>query len=197
MFFKTKKVYTVETLGAEVLRRKSEPIAKVDDEIRALAAWMIEVLDKFEGIGLAAPQIGVNKRLVVFHLSMESMDEAPSPGELLLLPRMPLAVVNPEIVSCGKPTGVCDEGCLSIPDIFAPVERPLNCRFKAQTLDGDTIDVECGGMLARCIQHELDHLDGVLYIDHLKPADRAEIEKSLARLEKFGQKHDFIRKIRA
>ena len=193
MFFKNKKRYVVHTVGDPVLREKAKPVAAVTPEIRQLAASMIESMQAFEGIGLAAPQAGESLRLVVFDVPLESMGDTPSTGERLLLPKMPLAVVNPEIVASSEDLTSHDEGCLSLPDLFAPVVRPASVVFRAQTLDGEWIECECGGLLGRCIQHELDHLDGTLFIDRLTPEAARTVERELKQLIRFGERHHFHR----
>lgn len=193
MFFKNKKRYVVHTVGDPVLREKAKPVAAVTPEIRQLAASMIESMQAFEGIGLAAPQAGESLRLVVFDVTLESMGDTPSTGERLLLPKMPLAVVNPEIVASSEDLTSHDEGCLSLPDLFAPVVRPASVVFRAQTLDGEWIECECGGLLGRCIQHELDHLDGTLFIDRLTPEAARTVERELKQLIRFGERHHFHR----
>lgn len=193
MFFKNKKRYVVHTVGDPVLREKAKPVAAVTPEIRQLAASMIESMQAFEGIGLAAPQAGESLRLVVFDVPLESMGDTPSTGERLLLPKMPLAVVNPEIVASSENLTSHDEGCLSLPDLFAPVVRPASVMFRAQTLDGEWIECECGGLLGRCIQHELDHLDGTLFIDRLTPEAARTVERELKQLIRFGERHHFHR----
>ncbi|WP_295810728.1 peptide deformylase [uncultured Victivallis sp.] len=193
MFFKNKKRYVVHTVGDPVLREKAKPVAAVTPEIRQLAASMIESMQAFEGIGLAAPQAGESLRLVVFDVPLESMGDTPSTGERLLLPKMPLVVVNPEIVASSENLTSHDEGCLSLPDLFAPVVRPASVVFRAQTLDGEWIECECGGLLGRCIQHELDHLDGTLFIDRLTPEAARTVERELKQLIRFGERHHFHR----
>ena len=193
MFFKNKKRYVVHTVGDPVLREKAKPVAAVTPEIRQLAASMIVSMQACEGIGLAAPQAGESLRLVVFDVPLESMGDTPSTGERLLLPKMPLAVVNPEIVASSEDLTSHDEGCLSLPDLFAPVVRPASVVFRAQTLDGEWIECECGGLLGRCIQHELDHLDGTLFIDRLTPEAARTVERELKQLIRFGERHHFHR----
>ncbi len=192
MFFRPRKRYVVRTFGDEVLREKAAPVI-VTEKIRALAAEMVETMRTFDGIGLAAPQVGEPLRMVVLGVPLESMSPDPSPGELELLPRMPLVLVNPEIVSAADELEVRDEGCLSVPDIFAPVVRPRSVVLRSETLDGEVIALECGGLLGRCIQHELDHLDGKLFTDRLRPEDLKEVEQDLHRLKLFGARHHYQR----
>ena len=191
--FKAKSRHVVHTAGDSVLKAVAKPVAAVTPEILALAERMLQATRVFDGIGLAAPQAGESLRMVVFDVPMDSMGENPTPGELQLLPRMPLIVINPEILSTSGNLTEYTEGCLSVPDIFAPVIRPERVLFRATTLQGEVIECECGGLLGRCIQHELDHLDGKLFTDRLTPADAQKIEKPLRQLVRYGEKHKFLR----
>ena len=192
MFFKNKKEScVVYTAGAAVLKKIAEPVAVVTPEIRQLASDMIKAMRYFNGIGLAAPQYGKSLRLVVFDVPNEN--KSGTPGEDILLPKMPLAVINPEIVMRSSQTTEREEGCLSVPDIYAPVVRPATVVFRAQTLDGEFIELECGGLLGRCIQHELDHLDGYLFTDRLAPDVERRIRGDLNRLKSAGQSCNYRR----
>ena len=171
----------------------AEPVLNVDDEIRRIAGEMIEATVVFNGIGLAAPQYGVSKRMVVLDVPLDSMSELPTPGEELLLPRMPLVLINPEIISTSSSKSTRDEGCLSVPDIYAPVERPEKVVLRSMTLDGEMIEVECGGLLGRCIQHELDHLEGKCFTDRLSPEAAREVAGEIKRLIRYGEKKSFMR----
>ena len=193
MLFNSKKRITLRTLGDEVLAKVAEPVLNVDDEIRQLAREMIEATVVFNGIGLAAPQYGVSKRMVVLDVPMDSMSEIPTPGEEQLLPRMPLVLINPEIISSSNSRSTRDEGCLSVPDIYAPVERPEKVVLRSMTLDGDMIEAECGGLLGRCIQHELDHLEGKCFTDRLSPEAAREVAGEIKRLIRYGKKKSFMR----
>ncbi|MGE4565484.1 MAG: peptide deformylase [Victivallaceae bacterium] len=195
MLFRNKTRHTVRTLGDDALRAGARPVAAIDDDVRQLAARMIETMRAFEGIGLAAPQVGEGVRLVALGVPVESMSENPSPGEIELLGQMPMAIVNPQIVSASAEMTIRDEGCLSVPDIFAPVVRPKTVVVRFQTLDGAPVIVECGGLLGRCIQHEIDHLDGHLFIDRVATEDIGEIIDDLRKLEKYGSKHHYQRVI--
>lgn len=179
--------------GNPCLRAKSQPVAEVDDALRQLAERMIVTMleNETEGVGLAAPQVGINLRLITIatHDPSLPVPANASPGEIVLGPRMPLALVNPEIV----PTpGRCEsvvEGCLSIPEVAAAVERPVQVHLRARTLDGELIDIECGGLLARCLQHEVDHLDGVLFVDRISEEDKQEAESILRAVERAEKRH--------
>lgn len=185
--------YTVKTYGHDVLKQVAEPVAEINSEIIELASKMIDMTERYNGIGLAAPQIGVSKRVVVLWIPDDPSCRAGSPGEELLLPRMPLVIVNPEIIAASADTFSYDEGCLSVPDIYGPVVRPSSVVLRASLLDGSTIECECGGLLGRCIQHELDHLDGFLFVDRMTEEDRRNIDFKLFRLERNGKKHNFER----
>ena len=194
MFFRHKKKYTVYTYGAEVLKKPAAEIKEVTEEMRKIAEEMLFTMQLFDGIGLAGPQYGVHKRIVALAVPIHE-NAAISPGEALLLPRMPMVIINPEIIAVGETTDTAEEGCLSVPEIYAPVERPQLIQFRAQTLDGELIECECGGLLARCLQHEVDHLDGVLFVDRLTEEDFSSIEFKLKRLKKSGNKKDFKKTI--
>ena len=113
--------------------------------------------------------------------------------EQLLLPRMPFVAVNPEIVATSDSTAEHDEGCLSLPDLYAPVVRPEKVVFRTATLDGEMIECECGGLLGRCIQHELDHLDGKLFIDRVAPEELRKVDRQLKQLIRHGEQHHYQR----
>jgi len=192
MFGKNKKEsFIVYTAGAAVLKEIARPVTVVSDEIRQLASDMLKAMRVFNGIGLAAPQYGKSLRMVVFDVPAEN--STGTPGEEYLLPKMPLTVINPEIVARSEQLIKREEGCLSVPDIFAPVTRPATVVFRAQTLDGEFFEFECGGLLGRCIQHELDHLDGFLFTDRLAPEDERVIRGDLNRLKSIGQSFNYRR----
>ena len=193
MLFKSKKRISVRTIGDPVLSRVADPVIDVDAETRRLAQEMYEAMVAFNGIGLAAPQYGVSKRMVVIDVPADSVQGDPTPGEEQLLPRMPLVLVNPEILSYSTNKAVQDEGCLSVPDLYAPVERPEKVILRSATLDGEIIECECGGLLGRCIQHELDHLDGILFTDRLSPEAAREAAGGIKRLRRLGESKSFMR----
>lgn len=191
IFKKNGKSYTVCTVGAPVLREIAAPVAVIDDSVRQLASEMIGAMHYFNGIGLAAPQYGKSLRLVV--IDVPGGNESGSPGEAMLLPRMPLTLINPEIVFASGDCDEKDEGCLSVPGLYAPVCRPSRVVLRSQLLDGEFIEIECGGLLGRCIQHELDHLDGKLFIDRLSPKNAREVRGDVDRLTRIGQTKNFRR----
>lgn len=177
--------------GHPALRKISLPVVTITPEVHELAARMTVTMleNEIVGVGLAAPQVGVNIRLIVINTCADTKraTSALSAGELLLNPRMPLALLNPELISVSEECEAVEEGCLSLPGVSGHVNRPLRVMLSAQTLDGESLQVECGGLLARCLQHEIDHLDGKLFYDHLDAKEQkiaAPVMKSLERLEK-------------
>ena len=163
------------------LREISKPVEAVDDDVRALVADMFETMYDAPGIGLAAIQVGVPKRILVIDLQEPEEED----GEPISDPRV---FINPEIVEHSSQEVPYMEGCLSVPDQYAEVERPD--RIRARWLDekGEAHDEEIVGMLATCLQHEMDHLNGVLFIDHLSRLKREMILKKIAKQRKEQQK---------
>jgi peptide deformylase len=154
------------------LRVVSEPVGKVDGEIRKLVDDMFETMYDAPGIGLAAIQVGVPKRVVTADLAKK--DE----------PRNPQVFINPEIVSRSEELSVYEEGCLSIPEIHEDVERPTRVRVRYMDLAGKAQEVEADGLLATCLQHEIDHINGVLFIDHISKLKRDRIVKKFTKAAK-------------
>ncbi|OGV67505.1 MAG: peptide deformylase [Lentisphaerae bacterium RIFOXYB12_FULL_65_16] len=178
----------IRTYGDPALRQRAESVHVVTPEIRQLAARMIVTMlhEDARGVGLAAPQVGVALRLITID-TMDGSTTLPanaSPGECLLCPRMPLTLVNPELVWFSTERASYNEGCLSIPDVHGDVIRPIRAVLQATTLNGEPINVECSGLLARCLQHEIDHLDGVLFVERMTTEDRARIQPELDRLQR-------------
>jgi peptide deformylase len=159
------------------LREKSTPIEAVTDEIRKLIDDMFETMYDAPGIGLAAIQVGVPKRLLVIDLQEPEEEE----GEPV---RRPLVFINPEIVETSGTLQVYNEGCLSVPEMYAEVERPDRIRARWLDRDGTRHEEELDGLLAICLQHEMDHLEGILFIDHLSRLKRDMILKKLAKYRK-------------
>jgi len=172
--------------GDPILRAKGKPIENIDDRIRELAANMIETMHAANGVGLAAQQIGEALQLTVLDVSL--IEDRPSTLKLDgkdVDPRaaMPLVLINPEIELRGaNEVGV--EGCLSFPEITGEIERAKSVIVRAQTLEGRTIEIEASGFLARAIQHESDHLNGILFIDRMNSAAKAALSSRLKRLQK-------------
>jgi peptide deformylase len=156
------------------LRAVSKPVKKVDDELRALMDDMLETMYAAPGIGLAAIQVGVPLRVIVMDLAGE--EEEPAPRYF----------VNPEILEPAEEQAIYEEGCLSVPDFFEEVERPARCRVKFLGYDGDPQEIEAEGLLATCIQHEMDHLEGILFIDHLSRLKRERILRKLKKEQRLA-----------
>lgn len=161
-------------LGHPVLRAKAEPIAEIDDVVRRLADEMLETMDALQGCGLAANQVGVARRIIA--LDTRGAKNRPSVLRISGKSRpvhkyMPMILINPEIEH-GEEREIDYEGCLSIPGTQGDVERARTVRVRGQKLDGTFFEFEAGGLLARALQHEVDHLNGILFIDHLEPDDR-------------------------
>ena len=192
--FGKKKSLTMKYLGETCLHQKAAPIGEITDDIRSLGEAMLEVMYKQDGVGLAAPQVGISLRLVTLDVPEPKDPGMPlSPGERELLPLMPLVLVNPEIVMSSEKCSSREEGCLSVPGLYAPVCRPDRVVLRTQIMDGDFIEIECGGLLGRCIQHELDHLDGKLFTDRVEPETARQIRGDLDRLTRIGQSRNFRR----
>ena len=153
------------------LRLKAAPVPVVDDEIRQLAADMLETMYDAPGIGLAATQVDVQKRLIV-------VDVSPDHDQ-------PMCFINPEIV-WRDGLEEMEEGCLSVPGVYETVQRAEMIRFRALALDGRRLDQEVDGLLAVCIQHEIDHLDGKLFVDYLSNLKRTRIRKKLEKAQEVS-----------
>jgi peptide deformylase len=166
-----RRIYTVDADMA-VLKQISAPVKVVDDALRALMDDMLETMYEAPGIGLAAIQIGEPLRVIVMDLAKQ--DEPPAPRYF----------VNPEIVWASEETGLWEEGCLSVPEIFDEVERPLKVRLRYLNYHGETIEEDAEELYAVCIQHEMDHLNGVLFIDHLSRLKR---ERAVAKVKKAAR----------
>jgi peptide deformylase len=163
------------------LREISKPVEAVDDDVRSLVADMFETMYAAPGIGLAAIQVGVPKRILVIDLQ----DVEEEGGEPVKDPRV---FINPEIVDHSDQEVPYTEGCLSVPDQYAEVDRPDRVHARWLDLDGNAHEEEITGLLATCLQHEMDHLNGVLFIDHLSRLKRDMILKKLAKQRKEQQK---------
>ena len=154
------------------LKKISTPVKAVDAEIRKLMDDMLETMYDAPGIGLAAPQVGVLKRVIVLDIARE--------GE----PPQPLRLANPEVVWVSDDDAVYNEGCLSVPEHYADVARPASCRVKYLDHENKSREIAADGLLATCLQHEIDHLDGVLFIDHLTSLKRNMILRKLLKTKK-------------
>ncbi|MGD9926910.1 MAG: peptide deformylase [Sphaerochaeta sp.] len=155
----------IYTLGEEVLREKCQKVTEFDNALRILVDAMFDTMDEADGVGLAAPQVGVTKRLFVIHIRGEEKR----------------AYINPQIIETSIETSTDEEGCLSIPGVWHDVQRPARVTVQAQDVEGKVFQVKADGLLARALQHENDHLNGVLFIDRLSDEER---EKMIQAYEK-------------
>jgi len=156
----------------DFLRQKSLTVENVDDELRQVMDDMLETMYAAPGIGLAAVQVGILKRVIVLDLSKQ--DE----------PKNPIFFINPEIIEKSKIDTTYEEGCLSVPGQFAEISRPEKCHLKYLDYYGNSKEVKAEGMLATCIQHEIDHLEGILFIDYLSKLKKTMIVKKLSKQKK-------------
>ncbi len=154
------------------LKKKASPVETVDDTLRALIEDMFETMYDAPGVGLAGPQIGVGLRVLV----MDCADKEEEPS--------PVAVINPEITWASDEINIHEEGCLSIPDFYGEVTRPAAVRVRYLNADGAEVEREWDGLWATCVQHEIDHLNGKLFIDHLGPVRRAMITEKMKKLKR-------------
>ena len=173
------------------LHTVAKPVQVVDERIRRLIEDMKETMYDAPGIGLAAIQVGVPQRVLVIDLQPEDEDAEPEPCDHdghhhthQPLKKEPRVFVNPQILDPAEELNTYQDGCLSVPEIYADVDRPKACRVRWQDLDGNVHEEEMEGLLATCIQHEMDHLEGVLFIDHLSRLKRAMALKKLEKLRK-------------
>lgn len=187
LFTKPKKL-EVKTYGNPVLRKECREIDEITPEIQDLAERMVQCMYDENGIGLAAPQIGINLRMFVIDTRVEENEVYSTPGEAYLSPMMPMAILNPQIISSSGPDKPFIEGCLSIPGVNATVIRPDVIRLKGKLLNGEEIDIECGGLLSRCAQHEIDHLDGVLFTDRANIEEVEEAQEQLDHLTEVNKR---------
>jgi peptide deformylase len=170
--------------GDSVLRVKCKPVTDVTDEVRQLAQDMIETMHHARGVGLAAPQVGIPLQLAVIEVPAdeESVTYLKVNGEdTPMAEAMPVIFLNPKI-ELGKDKAIGEEGCLSIPDLRNEVRRAAEVKVTYQTLDGQTVTMEADGLLARAFQHEIDHLNGILFIDRLSAAAKLGVRRKLKRL---------------
>lgn len=168
------EAYGIRFYGDPVLRRKAEEVRNIDGALVELAGGMMSVMDKARGLGLAAPQVGRSVSLCVVNLP--AMDQAQ---------KKPLVLLNPRVIgSHGRL--LHQEGCLSLPELYAEVARPQKVGISGLDLEGREIELEADEMLARCFMHEIDHLNGVLFIDHLSQLKRQLLKGQLRRISKLG-----------
>ena len=169
-------ILEIRVLGDPILREETKPVTEITDELRTLAKNMFETMYLAKGIGLAAPQVGRSERIAVVDVDDN-----------------PLVLVDPEILESSAKTAKAEEGCLSIPDVYGDVERPGTVRVRAMDLDGKTFEVEASELFGRCLQHEIDHLDGKLFVDYLSVLKR---RSAMAKWTKEKDKYPgFIRRL--
>ena len=169
-------ILEIRVLGDPILREETTPVEHVTTELRTLVKNMFETMYLAKGIGLAAPQVGRSERLTVIDVDDN-----------------PIVVINPEIVSASSAKGKAEEGCLSIPDVYGDVERPSSVRVRALDLEGRPFELDATELLARCLQHEIDHLHGKLFIDYLSVLKR---RSALSKWTKEKDKYPgFIRRL--
>jgi peptide deformylase len=172
--------------GDPILRAKGARVETIDERIRELAANMVETMREAHGVGLAAQQIGETLQLTV--IDVAEVEDRPSTmrlngAELDLKSVMPLVLLNPELTLSDE-TDLGLEGCLSFPEITADIWRASSVVLRAQTLEGETLEIEASGLLARALQHEVDHLNGILFIDRMSPATKVALRSRLKRMQK-------------
>jgi len=168
------------------LRTPAAPVGEITPAVTELAERMVVTMEQEDGIGLAAPQVGTAQRLITLDIPRErheAFSPNETPGEVQLLPLMPLTLVDPVLRNHSEQTCEYSEGCLSIPGVCAPVSRPEFVDLQARTITGKPLQARCGGLLARALQHEVDHLDGVLFIDYLDDETLTRLKTPLARLK--------------
>ena len=174
------------TLPSPILKKKSDPIDKVDNKIKKLMDKMLNTMYKAPGIGLAAPQIGINKRVIV-------MDTSPRPGlkryqeekiEKKEIKPNPIQMANPELIWVSEKKETDEEGCLSIPGIMGDVTRSSSCKVKYLDRNGESKKLIAKGLLARCVQHEIDHVNGILFIDRMSKTKKDIILRKIKKQQK-------------
>ena len=168
-------MYKIVYYGDKRLVSDNEDVQEIDDGIRKIVKKMVRTMFKRNGIGLAAPQVGINKRIVVIDTSFgEDRDHI-------------LVLINPQITQKGQETVVMEEGCLSFPELYIPVERSRSISVKAVSLKGEPLQFEATDYFARVIQHEVDHVNGVLMVDRVSPEKRIEVSGELAEIKKMAE----------
>jgi peptide deformylase len=169
-------ILDIRVLGDPVLREDTKPIAEITDEIRELVKSLFDTMYLAKGIGLAAPQVGRTERVAVVDVDDN-----------------PLVIINPEIVASDSKAAKGEEGCLSIPDVYGDVERPARVTVRALDIEGKEFEIEAGDLLARCLQHEIDHLHGKLFLDYMS------VLKKRSAMSKWAKEKDkypgFIRRL--
>jgi peptide deformylase len=169
-------ILDIRVLGDPVLREETKPVTEITDEIRELVKNMFDTMYMAKGIGLAAPQVGRTERVAIVDVDDN-----------------PMVIINPEIVEANGKTAKGEEGCLSIPDVYGDVERPSRVKVRALDIEGQEFEIEAGDLLGRCLQHEIDHLHGKMFIDYMS------VLKRRSALNKWAKEKDkypnFIRRL--
>jgi len=171
-------IRTILTAPDPRLKKKSRPVGSVDAEVRRLMDDMLETMYEAPGIGLAAPQLGELKRVIVLDIDREDVKTGP------------LFMANPEIVEASDEDATYEEGCLSVPEHYSDVVRPATVTVRYLDRDGATKEMACEGLLATCVQHEIDHLDGILFIDHISSLKRNMILRKLLKARKEAERDE-------
>lgn len=174
-------ILPIKIYGEPVLKRVASPVEKITDELRKLADDMIETMYDARGIGLAANQIGRTERIVVVDVDWARYEDEGKP-----IVRTPTVMLNPEVLEESVEDETYNEGCLSLPGITGDVWRPRRIKFRYRTPDWEEIERDAGGLLARCVQHEIDHLNGILFVDRMPKAKRFLLSRQLAKLRRGG-----------
>lgn len=170
-------VREIVKFGSKVLRRTCDPVNAVEPEVRGLLQDLFDTLEEADGVGLAAPQIGVTRRVLILDVSSQEPN----------IP--PIGLVNPRITRSSG-TVIAEEGCLSIPELYGDVSRCTEIEVETTDVEGETYRFEAEGFYARVLQHEIDHLDGKLFVDYLSPLKRQLMRGALKRLQKEGERWD-------
>ena len=171
-------VKTILTAPDPRLKKKSKPVASVDAGVRRLMDDMLETMYDAPGIGLAAPQVGELRRVIVLDIDREDTKTGP------------LLMANPEIIEASDEDATYEEGCLSVPEHYSDVVRPAKVTVRYLDRDGETKELVCEGLLATCVQHEIDHLDGILFIDHISSLKRNMILRKLLKARKDKERDE-------
>ena len=171
-------IRTILTAPDPRLKKKSKPVASVDAEVRQLMDDMLETMYDAPGIGLAAPQIGELRRVIVLDIDREELKTGP------------ILMANPEIIEASDEDATYEEGCLSVPEHYSDVVRPAKVTVRYLDRDGETKEMTCEGLLATCVQHEIDHLDGILFIDHISALKRNMILRKLLKARKEAERDE-------
>jgi len=169
---------TILTAPDPRLKKKSKPVASVDAEVRQLMDDMLETMYAAPGIGLAAPQVGELRRVIVLDIDREDVKTGP------------LFMANPEVIEASDEDATYEEGCLSLPEHYSDVVRPAKVKVRYLDRDGKRQEMACEGLLSTCVQHEIDHLDGILFVDHISALKRNMILRKLLKTRKEKERDE-------